>query len=318
MPPELSVAVGALVLLLGGELLVRGAAALARSLGVPVMLVGLTVVAYGTSAPEFVVSITAAWQDKPSICAGNVVGSNILNVLLVVGVTALICPLAATASYVRREMPVMVGASILIWVFAFDRSLARWEAGVLLGLLAGYTIFTIQLARRARRSTAKEFEDMPQVRPRSIAVDIVLLVVGIGLLAIGSRWFLEGAVDIATRLGISEAIIGLTLVAAGTSLPELAASVIAAWRKHPDICLGNVIGSSIYNILGIAGAAGMVTPLPFDAAMVTNHMPVMVGSAVILWTMIYTGFRISRREGLVLVGIYAAYLAWTVRQALAS
>lgn len=308
---------GALLLVGGGEALVRGAASLARTLGVSVMLVGLTVVAYGTSAPEFVVSVSASWSGNPAICAGNVVGSNILNVLLVLGTTALICPLKVTAGYVRREVPIMVGVSALFWLLASDGGLSRIDAIVLLGLLAGYTGYTIRIARQERKSVAEEFEDIPHVKRHSIARDLLLLGVGLVLLGIGSQIFLSGAINLAERLGISQTIIGLTLVAGGTSFPELAASLIAAWRKHPDICLGNIIGSSIYNILGIAGTAGVISALPIEPDMLRLHIPVMVLSAAILWPMIYTGYRVSRREGLLLLAMYGGYLTWTVSRALA-
>ena len=304
---------GIVLLVAGGEVLVRGAAALARAMGVSAMLVGVTVVAFGTSAPEFVVCVTAAWRENTAIVAGNVVGSNILNVLLVLGATAVVYPLKAQAAFVRREIPVMVASSLLLWLLARDGKVDRLDGALLLCMLAGYLAFTVRLARRESRIVAEQYEDMPQVRRRPLWLDFVLIVVGLIFLSLGSGVFLDGAVCIARRFEVPEDIIGLTLVAGGTSFPELAACPVAAWRKHPDICLGNIIGSSIYNILGIAGAAAAVAPLTFGHGLLTLHLPVMVGSSVLLWIMVKTGLRVSRREGVALLTAYAVYFFWTAR-----
>ncbi len=304
---------GIVLLVAGGEVLVRGAAALARAMGVSAMLVGVTVVAFGTSAPEFVVCVTAAWRSNTAIVAGNVVGSNILNVLLVLGATAVVYPLKAQAAFVRREIPVMVASALLLWLFARDGKVDRLDGALLLCMLAGYLVFTVRLARRESRIVAEQYEDMPQVRRRPLWLDFVLIVVGLIFLSLGSGVFLDGAVSIAHRFEVPEDIIGLTLVAGGTSFPELAACLVAAWRKHPDICLGNIIGSSIYNILGIAGTAAAVAPLTFGHGLLTEHLPVMVGSSVLLWIMVKTGLRVSRREGVALLTAYAVYFFWTAR-----
>ena len=311
----LLILVGAGLLLGGGELLVRGAAALARSLGVSAMIVGLTVVAYGTSAPELIVSIMATLNGKPGICSGNIVGSNILNVLLVLGATALICPVRARADFVRREVPSMAGLSILFLILAWDGSLARWEAALLFALLLAYTYLAIRIAKREKADVESEYEDVQSSSgKKSTPVNLLLVGLGLVLLVGGSKVFLMGAIKVARAFDVSEAIIGLTLVAMGTSLPELVACLIAAYRKHPDICLGNIIGSSIYNMLAIGGVAGMMRPLPFESEMVRVHIPVMVGAAVILWPMVATRLKVGRREGLVLLGCYAAYMAWTIWQ----
>ncbi|MCG8408341.1 MAG: calcium/sodium antiporter [Phycisphaerales bacterium] len=305
--------VGAAILVGGGEILIRGAAALARTLGISATIVGLTVVAYGTSAPEFVVSVMATLDDKPGICAGNIVGSNILNVLLVLGVTALIYPIQATAVFVRREVPIMVGVSVLFLFLSRNGDLARPEAAVLVFLLFGYTALTVWIAKREKASVAREYEDVqPSPMKRTIAVNLLLIVVGLAMLGGGSELFLRGAVEIAKAIGISDSIIGLTLVAFGTSFPELAACVVAAYRKHPDICLGNVIGSSIYNLLAIGGISGLITPLPFEPDMIRVHIPLMAGAAVLLWPMVTTSFRISRREGLILLTCYTLFMIWTI------
>jgi len=309
----LFVVVGAAILLGGGEVLVRGAVALARSLGVSTMIIGLTVVAYGTSAPELAVSVMAAASGKPAICSGNVVGSNIINVLLVLGATAAIFPLQATAAFLRREVPIMVGVSVLFLVMAWNGVLSRAEAAILLVALASYTLLAIQIARREKKEVVRKYEEhQTAISKRSVAFNLVLIVVGLTMLTGGSHVFLDGAVGVARWLGVSDAIIGLTLVALGTSLPELAAGLIAAYRKHGDICLGNIVGSCIYNLAAIAGLSGVVAPLPFESEMIHVHIPVMVGSAVVLWLMLLSGSRLSRLEGLLLLGLYLGYVGWMV------
>ncbi len=306
---------GTALLLGGGELLVRGAASLARSLGVSAMVVGLTVVAFGTSAPELVVSVQAVWKGNSSICGGNIVGSNILNILLVLGATAVLCPLRVTSAFVRREVPLMIGVSLLLWYLIRDGYLSGGEAGVLLGVLAIYTGATVLLARREKTALVQEYADEQPVGSRSVVINLLLIVGGVAVLGGGSTIFLRGAIAIAQALGMSEALIGLTLVAVGTSLPEMASSVMAAWRKHPDICLGNVVGSCIYNILWIGGTCGLIRSVPFDNLqdhMLSLHVPVMVLAAVVLWPIVATGHRISRREGAFLLILYAAYLGWTI------
>jgi len=311
----LLVLAGSVVLLGGGESLVRGAVSLARSLGVSALVIGLTVVAFGTSAPEFVVSATAAWKGNTSICGGNIIGSNILNVLLVLGATALVYPLKSTTALVRRETPIMIGVSLLFWLVAGNGVLSRRDGLLLLTLLAVYTAATVWFARREKAALAQEYADTQPAGSRSVPFNLLLVIAGLVLLAIGSRVFLRGAIGIATALGISEAMIGLTLVAVGTSLPELASSLVAAWRKHPDICLGNIVGSCIYNLLWIGGTCGVIRDVPFDNTqdyMLSLHIPVMVGAAVIIWPMIAIGPGISRREGLLLLVIYVVYLVWTI------
>lgn len=307
--------VGGAILIGGGEILVRGAAALARSLGVSTMIIGLTVVAYGTSAPELAVSVTAAYSGKPAICAGNVVGSNILNILLVLGATAVVFPLKATAAFLRREVPIMAAVSILFMIMAWDGELSRLNAGILILVLVAYTLMMIRTARAEKNHVAREYdENLLPLRPRSAFLNVLLIIVGLAMLTGGSDMFVDGAVGMAKFFGVSDAIIGLTLVALGTSLPELATCLIAARRKHADICLGNIVGSCIYNLVAIAGISGVLVPLPFEAEMVRVHIPVMIGAAVILWPMLLSGGKITRTEGSLLLVFYAAYMAWTISQ----
>ncbi len=309
---------GGCLLLAGGELLVRGAAALARSLGVSAMVVGLTVVAYGTSAPEFVVSVSAAWRGNAAIGTGNIIGSNILNVLLVLGAAAMLCPIRATAGFVRREAPILVVVSALAWAAAADGRICRIESIALLLLLVVYNVLAVRLARRERAAVLQAYDQtLPPAKP-SVAWLLAMIVVGLGLLMGGSELFLRGAVNVAASLGVSQMLIGLTLVALGTSLPELTASVIAAWHKHADLCLGNIVGSNIFNLLWIGGASGLVGSsdgkpgLPFDDQSLHVHLPVMMAASVVLWLMAATGLRVSRREGAVLLLSYACYVGYTI------
>jgi cation:H+ antiporter len=281
------------------------------------MVVGLTVVALGTSAPELVVSALAAWKGNPSICGGNIVGSNILNVLLVLGATAVMYPLRTTAALVRREVPLMIGVSLLLWYLVRDTVLSGGEAWGLLGLLGGYLVATVLLARREKTRLAQEYADEQPAGSRSVVINLLMIAGGVVALGGGATMFLRGAIAIAKAVGMSEALIGLTLVAMGTSLPELASSLVAAWRKHHDICLGNIIGSCIYNILWIGGTCGVIRDLPFDNEqdrMLSFHIPVMVFAAIVLWPIVAFGHRISRWEGALLLVLYAAYLSWTIAQ----
>lgn len=307
------VVLGIGVLVVGGELLVRGAAALARALGISPMVVGLTVVALGTSAPELIVCVMASVRGQADICAGNVVGSNILNVLFVLGVTALICPLEAGAAFVRREVPIAVVASIVLWLLSRNGVVSRVDAAILVLLLVAYMLMTVWIARREVTTVGEEYADMQAASvKRGLALNAVLLAAGLLLLGFGADLFLKGAVAIAIQFHVSEAVIGLTLVAFGTSVPELAACLVAALRKHPDICLGNLVGSCIYNILAIIGISGLVSPLPIAGEMVSLHMPVMVAAAVLLLVFVATGLRVSRREGAALLICYAGYVGWSL------
>ncbi|HPF39562.1 MAG TPA: calcium/sodium antiporter [Phycisphaerae bacterium] len=304
---------GAGVLVLGGELLVRGSAALARALGVSPMIVGLTVVALGTSAPELIVCVMASLNKQPDICAGNVVGSNILNVLLVLGITAIICPLQASAAFVRREVPIALGASLLLWGLSCDGVISRNDAGLLVVLLVAYMAMTVWIARREATPVAEGYAELQATsRKAGTLLNMVLILAGLLLLAWGADLFLGGAVAIAKYFKVSEAVIGLTLVAFGTSFPELAACLIAALRKHPDICLGNLVGSCIYNIFAIVGVSGLVAPLPIAPDMFRLHIPVMVGAAVLLLVFVTTGYRVSRKEGAALLMCYAGYVGWSL------
>jgi cation:H+ antiporter len=315
--------VGGLVLLIvGGELLVRGASKLAVSLGISPLVVGLTVVAFGTSSPEFAVSLQAAMSGQVDIALGNVVGSNIFNVLFILGLSALIVPLVVSAQIVRQEVPIMIGASLLLAAFAIDGSVVRWEAGVLFALLVGYTAFLIVQSRRESQAIQAEYAGDAHLGAQRhwddrLPVQLLLIVAGLVLLVFGSRWLVAAAVAIAQSFGVSELVIGLTIVAAGTSLPEVAASITAAIRGQRDIAVGNVIGSNTFNILGVLGLSGLVAPLPLAVpqSLLEFDMLVMLAVAFACLPVFFTGATIARWEGAVFLGYYIAYVAFLVMTA---
>lgn len=302
---------GIVLLYFGGEGLVRGSSALALRLGLTPLVVGLTVVAFGTSAPELVVSIKATLADEGALAIGNVVGSNILNIGLILGITALICPLKAQLQILRIDAPIMVGVTLLsAWMLA-DLHLGRAGGAVLLTGLIGYVVFSVLYARKVSppSDVKAEFAEAVPAPHGSIWRDLLFVGGGLVLLVAGSESFVDGAVSIARRLGISEAVIGLTIVAAGTSMPELVTSVVAALKKQPDIALGNIIGSNIFNLLGILGAAALIKPMTGTGIKLAD-LYVTIAFAVALVPMLWTGQRLHRWEGAVLLGSYVGYVAY--------
>lgn len=306
---------GVVLLVAGGELLVRGAARLASSLGVPPLIVGLTVVAFGTSAPELAVSLQAGFAGQSGIVLGNVVGSNIFNVLFILGLSALIVPLAVSAQLVRLDVPIMVCVSIVALLLSVDGRVSVGEGALLTAGGVAYAALQVLLSRRAPPAVGLEAAR----GPRSVPLDIVLIVVGIALLVLGSRWLVQGAVAIAQLLGASELVIGLTIVAAGTSLPEVATSIVAALRGQRDIAVGNVVGSNIFNLLFVLGLSAFLTPgpllVPLEA--IRFDIPIMLAVAVMCLPIFFGGYRIARLEGGILFGyylVYATYLVLTAEQ----
>jgi cation:H+ antiporter len=320
---EFLLGLGALVL--GAELLVRGASKLALTLGITPLVVGLTVVAFGTSAPEMAVSVQSAWSGQVDIALGNVVGSNLFNVLFILGLSALITPLVVHQQVIRQEVPVMIGASLLLWAFALDGGVSRGEGFILAGLAAGYTVLLIRQSRRETAAIQAEveaeyteaFDGQPKGWDSHWGVQILLILVGLALLVLGARWLVEAAVGFARTLGVSELVIGLTIVAAGTSLPEVATSVMAAFRGERDIAVGNVVGSNIFNILAVLGITASVAPadLTLSPAMLTFDIPVMVAVAVLCLPVFFVGSHISRWDGGLFLGLYAAYTLYLIMQA---
>lgn len=299
---------GLILLAVGGEGLIRGSAALAVRLGLTPLVVGLTVVAFGTSAPELVVSISAALSDSEGITLGNVVGSNILNIGLVLGLTALFCPINIKVQVIKSDAPIMVAFTVLVLAIMKIGIISAIHGIIFLVLLVGYITFRVLSARRQKDSDVEsEYQEGIPHRSRSILRDIIFLVGGFVLLVLGARMMVASAVDIARFLGISETVIGLTIVALGTSLPEVAASVMAALRHQPDIALGNVIGSNIFNLLCILGTASIIKPLN-PSGITGLDMFVMAAFSVALLPLLYTGFRLQRWEGGILLLGYCVYL----------
>jgi cation:H+ antiporter len=313
---------GLATLAAGADVLVRGASRLALSLGLSPLVVGLTVVALGTSAPEMAVSVGAVMSGQADIAIGNVVGSNIMNVLLILGVSALIAPLVVDRQIVRQEVPVMVGASVLLLVLAQDGRLTMAEGALLMALMIAYTTFLVIQARRpsakAVEATHVEATGAASASPGWFdrwPVQLMLVAAGLGLLMLGSNWLLDGAVAIARAAGMSEVVIGLTIVAAGTSMPELAASVAAAARGQRDMAVGNVVGSNIFNILGCLGLSGLVSGgagLEVAASLLRFDIWVMLGAALACLPVFFTGREVARWEGGLFLGYLAAYLAYLV------
>ncbi len=295
----------------GGEILIRGALGMASRLGVSPLLSGLLIVGFGTSMPEMVVSIDATLSGQPDIAIGNVVGSNIANVLLILGVCAAIKPLAVTPMALRRDAVMVIGASVLFIVLAQSDALTRFDAAIFLLLLSAYLAWAYWSERfHAAPSVAVHEAEAAEVHvvPMSLAWSCAAAFAGLVLLIVGSQVLLKGAVGIAQSLGVSEAVIGLTLVAVGTSLPELTISVIAALRRHADVAVGNVLGSNIFNLLGILGVSALLQPLEIPARIVRFDQWVMLGVAVLLFVFLFTGRRLSRAEGWVLLLGYVAYI----------
>ena len=302
-------AAGLLLLYLGGEALVRGACSLALRLRISPLVVGLTVVAFGTSAPELAVSLEASLGGVGDIALGNVIGSNIANIALILGVTALVRVTRVEARILRIDAPLMVLASLVLVVMLVDGGLSRLEGGFLVVGLAAWVGFTAVAARRESQAVRQEFSMGVPHSVSRIAIAVVFVFGGIGALAVGGQLLIDAAVAIAASAGVSQAVIGLTVVAVGTSLPEFAASVVAAIRGHGDIAVGNVVGSNLFNVLGILGIATLVTPLG-RGAIDWITLGVFVGVAVLIVPLLYTQRQLSRVEGAGLLLVYAAYVAW--------
>lgn len=318
----LLVVLGGVALVLGAHWLVQGASRLAVGVGISPLVIGLTVVAFGTSAPELAVSVVSAATDAPEIAVGNVVGSNIFNILLILGCSAVITPLIIANRLVRLDIPLMVLASLVTWWFCADETISRWEGAGLFAALIIYTVWLVRSGDVAEEEIPSLDED-GQTAPswkRSKGFQIGLIIIGLASLVAGSQMMVSGAVSIAEYLGISAAVIGLTIVAGGTSLPELATSVIAARAGERDIAVGNVIGSNLFNLLGVLGLSAVVSQggLPVAASFLQFDLPVMVLVAIILLPMAMRGRRIGRAAGALLLAGYVVYIIWMIRTAAAS
>jgi cation:H+ antiporter len=313
-------AFGLVLLVAGAEALVRGASRLAAMIGISPLVIGLTIVAFGTSSPELAVSVMSSASGQADIALGNVVGSNIFNVLFILGLAAVITPLIVAQQLIRLDVPIMIGVSVLLLLLGLDGKIGRAEGALLFAGIIAYTIFQIVQARREKNLAVTEEYEHEYAAPTSPnravtwGINLALIAVGLVLLVLGSRWLVDSAVQIATALGISQFIIGLTIIAAGTSLPEVATSVIASIRGERDIAVGNVVGSSIFNILAVLGLASVVAPdgVAVSSEAIQFDIPFMTAVALACLPIFFTGNVIARWEGLLFLGYYVAYIAYLV------
>ncbi len=312
---------GFVALIVGGEFLVRGASKLAEAFGVPPLIVGLTVVAFGTSAPEIAVLIKSAFSGQSGLVVGNVVGSNIANVLLILGLSALVAPLVVSRRLIFLEVPLMIGVSVLMMVLSLDGQLSRLDGAI---LLAGFLLHLAFMIRE-QRGAALAVENLPgesgtdsidsaRRRRNQWIKNVLLIVAGLVVLVIGSEWLVNGAVAMARTLGVSELVIGLTVVAVGTSLPEMATSIIAGLRGQRDIAVGNVVGSNIFNILSGLGLTALIAPTGIEVSdgVLSFDLPIMIATAVACMPIFFTGHRIARWEGAMFFGYYIAYAFYLI------
>ena len=322
---------GLVLLVVGGELLVRGSVRVAEQMGVSPLLIGLTLVGFGTSTPELVASVQAALIGSPGIAVGNVVGSNIFNVLLILGLAALIMPIAVQSAALKRDGAAVIATALLFALVGWTVGLERWVGVVFVALLVAYLVYAYRQERVLapasvdhtalyEKAEAAELTD-PALRPREnkgragvagILLPLALAIGGLAIIIFGGRILVEAAVALARDWGMSEAVIGLTIVAAGTSMPELVTSVVAAFKRQMDVALGNILGSNIYNILGIGGVTALIAPTEFPPQIASFDNLVMIGVSVLLLVFLATGRRLSRLEGGVFFALYLAYVAWLV------
>ncbi|HMP75420.1 MAG TPA: calcium/sodium antiporter [Kiritimatiellia bacterium] len=311
----LAMLIGGFILLVwGAEQLIKGASRLAAGLGISPLVIGLTVVSYGTSAPELFISTISAWNGASELAFGNVVGSNIFNILFVLGVCALISAMDVDARLIRIDVPIMIGSSAVAWVMALNGVVSRGEGLLLAAGVVAYTLFCVRQSRKEENPAIQaEYEREYGLKARTrrqIAAQVTLCVVGLAMLVVGSKLLVVACVSIARWLGVSELVIGLTIVAAGTSLPEVATSVIAALRKERDIAVGNLVGSNIFNILSVLGFSALVAPdgIAAPPQSLAFDVPVMMAVSIACLPIFFTGYRISRWEGLVFLAYYVFYI----------
>lgn len=313
--------IGLIILIFGAGWLVRGASRLAAGFGVSPLAIGLTIVAIGTASPEIAVSMQAAVNGQADLTLGNVLGSNIFNILFILGVAALIAPITIAEQLIRKDAPIMLGVSLLTLAISLDGSISILDGGLLLVLLAVYTVFALKQSRAESMEVQDEYScEFAQNEPRtvrSVFSNLFLILCGLGLLVLGSNLLVDSAVEIARSLGVSELIIGLTIVAIGTSLPEVATSVIAAMKHESDIAVGNAVGSNIFNLLGVLGAGAVFAPkgISVQSSVLQFDFPAMVFVALVTLPVFYIDNRISRPEGALLLAYYSLYLGHVILSA---
>lgn len=317
LSPVLRIIFGLVSLIAGGELLVRGASRLAAAMKISPLVIGLTVVAFGTSSPELAVSVQSALAGNADIALGNVVGSNIFNVLFILGLSALIVPLVVSSRLIRLDVPLMILASVLLLLLGVDGRIGRLDGMMMFSGLLAYIFWCVRQSRRESSEVKAEFaQEMPPSKASRTAllVQIGFILGGLVLLGLGSRWLVGGSVFVATRLRVSELIIGLTIIAAGTSLPEVVTSIMAAWRGERDIAVGNVVGSNLFNILCVLGLTGAISPsgVAISPAALRFDISVMIAVAVACLPIFFTGNVIARWEGGLFIAYYIAYTTYLV------
>lgn len=312
--PTVLIALGIILLVLGGDVLLRGAVGLATLLRLTPAIIGLTVVAAGTSVPELSVSGIAAWQGKADIAVANVIGSNIFNITVIIGMCAVIRPLAISGNTIKLEYPVLALVTLLCLVITQDGNVNRLDAALCLAVYLGFTAYLVGLVReQVSAAEAREFKEeinelVPEPRRPRAWICLALVGAGVVLLALGAHATVTGAVEVARLLGWSERVIGLTIVSAGTGLPEVVASLVSSVRGRSDVAIGNVIGSNLFNILGILGISALVSPLPVQNDLINNDCWWMLGVTLLLFPIMHSGLRVNRWEGVMLLAVYFAYI----------
>jgi cation:H+ antiporter len=302
------IVIGLAALVAGGDFLVKGAVGIAVKARLSKLVIGMTVVSFGTSAPELIVSLQAALDNVPEIAIGNVIGSNIANLAFVLGITVLIFPMPVGLNTKKYDWPMMMLASILFYLFALNYSLERWEGILLFFILIGFVVFLVVNSRKNSVRMDEEVADDLPTGKINLWKYLGFLAVGLVMLYFGSQWLVGGASDLASGLGVSKHIIGITIVAFGTSVPELVTSVVAAYRKETDISVGNLVGSNVFNILGVIGLTAAIKPIPIESHVVSWDMIWMLGIAFILLPMMFIGPRIGRVSGVILLASYITYI----------
>lgn len=320
--------IGLVGLIIGGELLVRGASQLAALLGITPLVIGLTVVAFGTSAPELAVSLSAVFStgtdptggSAADIAVGNVIGSSIFNVLFILGISSLVAPLVVNSQLIRLELPIMVGVSVIVWLFSLNGTIGRLEGASLFVMLIIYIAWSVIQSRRETKAIKEEFAQEYEAQPKSTwstILQVVYIVLGLVALSYGAKWLVDGAVMIARWLGMSELLIGLTIVAIGTSLPEVVASVMASIKGERDIAVGNVVGSNLFNMMCVLGLTAAIVPggVPVAKSAIWQDIPIMLGVNLLCLPIFFTWQRIERFEGAIFLSWYVLYTAYLVLSA---
>lgn len=301
--------IGLILLIAGGEFLVKGAVGISVKAKLSRLVIGMTVVSFGTSTPELLVSLQSASEGLPEIAIGNVVGSNIANLALVLGVTVLIFPMPVARNTIRYDWPMMMLASILFYVFAFDLNIQRWEGLILFLLLLAFITFIIMKSRKSESLAVEEIPGIEDLTAKiSIWKNLMYLLIGLVGLYFGSTWLILGAKSLALEVGLSNHVIGITIVAFGTSVPELATSVVAAYKKETDISVGNLVGSNIFNIMAVLGLTSIVKPIGIEANVLSWDLLWMIGIALLLLPMMVFKKRVGRLSGVILLGLYIGYI----------